>query len=190
MQKLISKALLRTALTVFLIFPPISIAYTLSDADNKLIELGREQITVPSEIDLDLDELTRFVGALFEHRNVLSEITARMAVGKEDRVALVEEMVDRNKKVFAKYQITAERVAILEHILFQIPEMTDYIEAIAMELPQDVRKNAAIPESFQDVIDRLEGVVDYNVRAAIQEQLSTTSSALNRSKTSGNLFSY
>ncbi|WP_342632721.1 hypothetical protein [Marinobacter alkaliphilus] len=164
-------------------FSPL-VASALSYADNELIELGREQISVPSEIDLDFDELTRFVWALFEHRNVLSEITARLAVGVEDRVDLIEEMTERNEKVFSKYNLSAERVAILERVLFEIPEMMDYIELIAMDLPRDIRSNAKIPSSYDEVIKRLDGVVTYNVKAAIEEQMSlNTGTSNNNSST-------
>lgn len=143
-------------------------AYSQSDEDNEIIRLGREQLEMPETIDLDFDELSRFTKALYHHRVVLSEITARLFLEQEDRVALIKEMVERNNVIFERYNIEAERVAILERVLFEIPELTDYIKYVAQSIDPEVIKRSKMPKTEDDLRFLLEGKVGYSVNDALK----------------------
>lgn len=163
------KHFLKLFLATLMIFGSnFTFALSQSGEDNELIKLGRQQLEMPETIDLDFDELSRFTKALYHHRVVLSEITARLFLEKEDRVSLLEEMVERNNVIFERYNIEAERVAILERVLFKIPEMTDYIKYVAQSIDPEIIKRSKMPKTEEDLRFILEGKVGYSVNEALK----------------------
>jgi hypothetical protein len=159
-------------LCLFSVFSGSAFAYSLSDTDNEIVKLGREQLEIPDEIDLEFEELERFTYALHHHRVILSEITARLLLEQEDRASLIKEMVERNEAVFSRYQIDAQRVGVLELVLFKIPEMTDYIKLIARSIDPDIIKRSRMPKTEKDLLFLLEGKVSYSVSEAIDSMKS------------------